>query len=121
MKNKSKRQLQIGEQIKRILAEIFMRDNNFSLPGVHITISEADVSADIKNAKIFVNIFGKINDRSILIGELNKKAAVYLRTKLAKQLTTRYVPALFFILDNAIEKGNEMDKILKKESENFDD
>ena len=51
--NKTQRQLQIGENIKRILTDIFIRNDITTAKNSYITITEADVSPDAKNAKIF--------------------------------------------------------------------
>ena len=53
---KSQRQLQIGENIKRIMSEIFLQEDFSVIMSNVITIIEADVSPDAKNVKIFVNI-----------------------------------------------------------------
>lgn len=115
--SKSQRQLQIGEQIKRILAEIFLQDNKFSLPGVYITIAQADISPDAKNAKIFINIFGQCNSKKI-IDELNQ-IAPYLRSKLAKNINLRYTPELSFILDDTSSEVSKIEDLLNKEAKKF--
>ena len=51
---KSQRQLQIGENIKRILSEIFLRDDVAMYPGSIITVLEADVSPDAKNIRVYI-------------------------------------------------------------------
>ena len=51
---KSQRQLQIGENIKRIMSEIFLQEDFSVMMNNVITILEADVSPDAKNVKIFV-------------------------------------------------------------------
>jgi ribosome-binding factor A len=115
---KSQRQLQIGEQIKRILAEIFMQDSKLSLPGIYLTIAQADISPDAKNAKIFINIFGKCDEAKI-IKELNQ-VAPYLRSRLANKINLRYTPELTFILDNTSKEFNKIENLLEEESKKFD-
>ena len=51
---KSQRQLQVGEQIKRIVASIFLQEDIFVIKGAQVTIARADVSPDMKNARIFL-------------------------------------------------------------------
>ena len=63
---KSQRQLQIGEQIKRILAEIFLQESALTIKNGYITILQADISPDAKNAKIFIDIFGEADRKKIL-------------------------------------------------------
>jgi len=62
---KSQRQLQIGENIKRNMADIFIREGLSNISGSLISIVQADVSPDIKNVKIF-NMYNnqKINTQS---------------------------------------------------------
>ena len=55
---KSQRQLQIGENIKRIMSEIFLQKDFSVIMSNVITILEADVSPDAKNVKIFVDFLG---------------------------------------------------------------
>ena len=116
-RQKSQRQLQLGEQIKRIMAEIFMQDDKFSLPGIYITIAQADVSPDAKNAKIFISIFGKCDSNKI-IGELNQ-ITPYLRNKLANKINLRYTPELLFILDDTSEEVDKIGDLLGKEAIKF--
>lgn len=116
-KQKSQRQLQLGEQIKRIMADIFLQDNKFNLPGVYITIAQADVSPDAKNAKIFINIFGKCDGKKI-IDELNQ-IAPYLRGKLASKINLRYTPELLFVLDDTSKEVSKIEELLEKEGKKF--
>ena len=63
---KSQRQLQIGENIKRIMSEIFLQEDFSVIMNNVITILEADVSPDAKNVKIFFDIFTLIRYLYIL-------------------------------------------------------
>ena len=114
LRTKSQRQLQIGEQIKRILADIFLQDNLLSLKNGYTTILEADISPDAKNAKIFIDILGVDNEEKI-INELNN-AAPYLRNKLANKINLRYTPELIFILDKTAKKVSYIEELLKQEA-----
>ena len=70
---KSQRQLQIGETIKRIISEIFLRDDILTVPGSYITILEADVSPDAKNARIYIDIFGNEPMHEKIVEKLKTK------------------------------------------------
>ena len=58
-KTKSQKQLQIGENYKREMSQIFMQDDMLNFKNCHITILEADVSPDLKNIKFYLDIFGE--------------------------------------------------------------
>ncbi len=114
---KSQRQLQIGEQIKRIIAEIFLQDNVLAIKNGYITILQADISPDAKNAKIFIDIFGEV-DRKKILQDL-KQIAPYLRSKLANKINLRYTPELTFLLDETFKEANRIDDLLNQESKKF--
>jgi ribosome-binding factor A len=113
--NKSQRQLQIGEQTKRILAEIFSQDNLLAKKNVYITILRADVSPDAKNARIFIDIFGQFDQKKIM--KDLKDATSYLRSKLANKINLRYTPELTFILDETHKIASKIDNLLMQESQ----
>ncbi len=114
---KSQRQLQIGEQIKRVLAEIFLQDNLFAIKDGYITILQADVSPDAKNAKIFIDIFGEVDGKKI-IAEL-KQISPYLRGKLSSKLNLRFTPELMFVLDETAGAVSKIEDLLKMEAKKF--
>ncbi len=114
---RSQRQLQIGEQIKRVLAEIFLQDNLFAIKDGYITILQADVSPDAKNAKIFIDIFGKVDGKKIM-AEL-KQISPYLRGKLSGKLNMRFTPELIFVLDETAGVVNKIEDLLKSEAKKF--
>lgn len=115
---KSQRQLQIGENIKRVMSEIFMREGLSSLNGSLVTILEADVSPDVKNVKIFIDIFGNESFHDQIIRKLNEMAT-NLRYKLAKQITFRTVPEIMFVLDKSQSRAYKIESLIAKEAEFF--
>lgn len=115
---KSKRQLQFGESIKRILSEVFLRSDILSFSGSYISILEADVSPDIKNARIFVDIFGNENLHEKIIKKLNENAW-HFRQQLSKQLATKGVPEIIFVLDKTQSNAIKMESLISEESKQF--
>lgn len=112
---KSQRQLQIGENIKRVMSEIFFREDVATIPGSLITILEADVSQDAKNVRIFVDIFGNESMHDEIIEKLNK-AAPHFRYQLAKKITLRLVPEIIFALDKSGTRMSSIESLLNDEA-----
>ncbi len=114
-REKTQRQLKVSEQIKRIIADIFMKEGFSNISGSYITVTQADISPDLKNCKIFVDIFGE--NESKILKELNQ-ASPSFRRLLGRQLKSRSTPELSFFQDqstkNALEISNLIDKELKK-------
>lgn len=122
----SQRQLRVGEEVRHVLAGVFQRGDlhDPELEGVSITVSEVSVSPDLRNATVFVMPLGGVHADDVLAGL--KRAAPFLRTVLAKQMTLRTVPRMRFIIDTAFETAsriNEMfqDPVVRADLEKDDD
>jgi len=115
---KSQRQLQIGENIKRVMSEIFFREDVATIPGTLITILEADVSPDAKSVRIYVDIFGNESMHDEIIEKLNS-AAPHFRYQLAKKVTLRVVPEITFALDNTGTRVQNLESLIAAESKKF--
>lgn len=122
----SQRQLRVGEEVRHVLAGVFQRGDlhDPELEGVSITVSEVSVSPDLRNATVFVMPLGGVHADDVLAGL--KRAAPYLRTMLAKQMTLRTVPRMRFIIDTAFESANRInqmfhDPVVRADLEKQDD
>jgi ribosome-binding factor A len=115
---KSQRQLQIGENIKRLISEIFLREDILTVPGSYITVLEADVSPDAKNAKIFIDIFGNEKLHEKIVEKLNE-AAPHFRYQLAKRITLRVVPEITFVLDKTQAKAMSLEALIEGEAARY--
>ena len=113
MQHKSQRQLQMGENLKRILAEIFLKNNYSSINGNITTILEVSMSPDLKNAKVFIDVFG--NNANHIVEKLNKLVP-NIRHQIAKKLTARTIPELSFVLDETYKNANHIEQLLKQEN-----
>ncbi|MBU6338801.1 MAG: 30S ribosome-binding factor RbfA [Rickettsiales bacterium] len=115
---KSQRQLQIGENIKRNMSEIFLREDILTVPGSYITILEADVSPDAKNVKIFIDIFGNEEVHQKIVDKLNDMVP-FFRHQLAKRVTLRVVPEIIFVLDKTEQNASSIEALIDKEAKKF--
>ena len=122
VKEKSVLQLKIQTKIQHLLLELFSKsdmslgENKFS-----IIITNVDISPDLKNLKVFVeisNLDKKHQDE--VIKNLNTKNIYTIRKLLADKVNLRYVPEVLFILDNSSEKLFKMSKIIEKEKKKFE-
>lgn len=76
-----------------------------------ITVTEVDVSPDLKNAKIFVTALGDKLSTKELVAALNEGAGA-LRHDLSRMMTSRGVPMLTFLYDNNIARAQRIDDII---------
>jgi ribosome-binding factor A len=115
---KSQRQLQVGENIKRVMSEIFIRDDVSSSLRTQITILQADVSPDVRSVKFFVSFFGNDVMHEKIVVKLNERAS-YFRYQLAKKIFLRFTPEVSFVLDKTEKYASGIEALISKESEVF--
>ncbi|MEE2655021.1 MAG: 30S ribosome-binding factor RbfA [Pseudomonadota bacterium] len=112
-RERTQRQLRVGELIRHSLVEILTRDDlrDPNLSGVSITISEVRVSPDLKNATAYIMPLGGRNIPKILAAL--KRAAPYLRRRVGASATMRYMPTLSFVEDRVFDEGEKIATLLR--------
>jgi ribosome-binding factor A len=108
----SQRQLRVGEEIRHVLADLFLRTefHDKALTKEHITISEVRMSPDLKHAVVFATVLGQ-KDITPLLPAL-KKVAPFLRSQIAPRLGLRITPELKFVADEALEQATKINRLL---------
>ena len=81
-----------------------------------VTVTRAEVSADLQHAKVYVSIMGTEKEQSLAMHGL-KSAAGFVQTKVADRLTSRYVPHITFVLDEGVKKSIEIARLIREENE----
>lgn len=96
-----------AEECAQIVREV--KDPRVS--DVWITVMNADVSADLKFAKVYYSVLGECDDRELAKGL--KSAAPFIRSRLAERLNLRITPEITFIRDEGVKHGAEISALLK--------
>jgi ribosome-binding factor A len=112
---KSHRLARVSEVVREVAASTIL----FELkdPRVkNVTVTRAEVSADLQHAKVYVSIMGTEREQQLTMHGL-KSAAGFVQTKLAKQLTTRFVPHVTFVLDEGVKKSIEISRLIHEANE----
>ena len=102
--------LRVNELLKRELSGIIAREISFT--GALVTINQVDVSADLKNAHVFVSVLGPDLGESVISKLASHRAT--LQAELARHVTMKYTPHLIFHLDDSIERGARVIEILQE-------
>jgi ribosome-binding factor A len=92
------------------MAQILRDVKDPRLTGSLVSITAADVSPDLKFAKIYFSVLG--DDKSEVLKAL-KSAAGFFRSELAKRINLRITPQLTFEYDGSMEYGANISSILK--------
>jgi ribosome-binding factor A len=109
----SQRQLRVAEEVRRVLADIFMRTEfrDPDLVDVRVTVTEVRISPDFRHATAFVARLGSSDIAPIL--PALKRVAPFLRTQLSQTLRLRTVPEMHFQPDTALDYAMEVDALLR--------
>ena len=110
----------ISEEVRREVDKIIREDLNDPRISGTFSITRADVTRDLRYAKIFVSVLEE-DKRAPMMAAL-KKAAGFIRHELGQQMLIRYSPELQFVADENIAYGVHIAEVLRKaqESENHD-
>ena len=114
-KQPSQRQRRVNELLRHALAEMMLRDEirDDDLKGVSITVTEVEVSPDLRNARVYVVPLGGDNQEAVL--EALRRHARFLRGELARRVTLKYSPALSFELDTKFDTSDRVEALLRSE------
>jgi len=111
MPKESSRGRKIGDLIQREVAVLVQREIKDPRIGM-VTINEATVSRDLAFSDIYFTVMPSENTETV--EEVLNEASGFLRSQLAKVLSTRTTPKLRFHYDNTIESGARMNRAINK-------
>ncbi len=93
------------ERVQRLLraeiSELIQRKLKDPRIGM-VTITEVNVSPDLKNARVYLSVFGE-NKSETLAGL--RSAAGFIRSELMGVLHLRPMPVFEFVIDESLERG----------------
>lgn len=111
------RTVRIAEQIQRELAhkiQFEMKDPRLGM----VTLNEVKVAKDLGYADIYFTVMGARGESEEEIrtqtSQILNEAAGYLRSELARILTTRITPLLRFHYDATLERGMHLDSLIRQ-------
>ena len=112
---KSHRLARVSEVIREVAASTILF--NLKDPRVkNVTVTRVEVSADLQHTRIFVSVMGTEREQQLTMHGL-KSAAGFVQTKIAAQLTTRFVPHVTFVLDEGVKRSIEISRLLHEAKE----
>ena len=102
----------INQQVKREIGKILQRE--LGDPRLQfVTITKADVSRDLHNAKIYFSVLGGEHEVQSAQNGL-EGAKGMIRRLLGQSMNMRHTPELFFIYDQSIEMSARIEETLKE-------
>ena len=106
----SYRPARVGELIQSELATLLVKE--IKDPRVQLsTVSHVEVSPDLRHARVYISRMGAESEQEDAL-EGFQRASGFIRGRLGKLLTLRYVPKLEFVLDTGIAYGVRISSML---------
>lgn len=105
----------IGEEIRKIIGQMLyegqIKDRHVLGSKSLISVTSVDVVRDLRYAYVYISVLG--NDAQAVLEGLTS-AAGFVRREVGKELKLRYTPEIVFRIDDSIEKGAYLSKLINE-------
>ena len=111
MRKNSIKNTRINGEVQKELSTIIR--NEIKDPRIHpmTSVMAVEVAPDLETCKAYISVLGEKEAKEATIKGL-KSAEGYIRRQLARNLNLRNTPEIRFILDESIEYGVNMSKLI---------
>lgn len=109
----SDRITKISEAVKQEMSLIIKMELKDPRIPEFVSVVSADVTKDLKYAKVYVSVYGTEEEKQGAIEGL-KNASGFVRKEIGSRLNLRNTPEIIFELDNSIERGAYLTDLIDK-------
>ena len=103
----------INDEMQRAVAEIIREVKDPRVSGAFISITGAEVTPDLKYAKIFFSALGVTDaEGKKEIAKGLRSSTGFIRRQIAQKLNLRITPELTFVEDTSIKYGAHISELL---------
>ena len=123
---KGYRQGRLGEEIRKLISEMLLKDlKDPRLDGM-ISISGVDVTRDNSYATCYITVLdtgGELSkeERELDVLEGFESAEGMIRREIGRNMKLRRIPELIFKIDHSMDYGRHIDEVIKTLEYNNDD
>ncbi len=103
----------LAEEIKREVTDMLQVELNDPRICKLTSITDVEVSRDLRYAKVFVSVYGTEQEQSQTLVGL-QSAGGFIRMELGKRIRLRFLPELTFSLDPSIKRGIELTHLISE-------
>jgi ribosome-binding factor A len=111
----TKRQKQVGEQIRRYFSMILMQEGSYVYGSNKlVTVTEVKMTPDLLLAKIYISVYGTENKQEVILEMEDQKQRLRqaLAAKVGKNM--RRLPEIAFFLDETVDEMYRVEQLLNK-------
>lgn len=113
MRKNSIKNTRINGEVQKELSRIISMEVKDPRINPMTSVVSVEVTPDLKFAKVYISVLGDEESKQATKEGL-KKASPFIRSQLAKRLNLRNTPELTFVLDQSIEYGVNMSKMIEE-------
>ena len=110
MRQNSIKNTRINGEVQRELSNI-IRELKDPRVGIMTSVTAVEVTPDLKYCKAYISVLGDDETKAETLAGL-KSAAGFIRRELARTVNLRNTPEIKFIMDESIEYGMRMSKLI---------
>ena len=110
MRKNSIKNTRINGEVQRELSNI-IRELKAPRVGRMTSVTAVEVTPDLKYCKAYISVLGDDETKAETLAGL-KSAAGFIRRELARTVNLRNTPEIKFIMDESIEYGMRMSKLI---------
>ncbi|WP_138205663.1 30S ribosome-binding factor RbfA [Haloimpatiens lingqiaonensis] len=103
----------INEELKREISSIIQNDIKDPRVGTMISVTDVNVTKDLRYAKVYVSIFGEESEKEETL-QILRNSSGFIRGEVGRRVNLRHTPEIILEMDNSIEHGMYIDSLLEK-------
>jgi ribosome-binding factor A len=107
-----RRRQQVGSILRDEISAVVRRQVKDPRVGF-ATITEVEMSPDMRHAKVFVSVLGTQEEQHKTL-EAMESARGFIARQVGPKLRLRYIPQLSFVLDNSMEHAERISRLLNQ-------
>lgn len=111
MRKNSIKNTRINGEVQKELSQLINREIKDPRINPMTSVVAVEVAPDLKHAKVYISVLGDEESQKNTLAGL-KSAAPYMRGQLARTINLRNTPELNFVLDQSIEYGVNMSRLI---------
>lgn len=109
---KNNRLDRVNEELKKTISNVLTFElQNSKVTGM-VSVTKVRITPDFRYAKVYVSLLNSKSNTKTMEGL--KESAGYIRSQIAKTMNLRVTPELSFEIDDSMEYGAKIDKILNE-------
>lgn len=108
----SVRSERVASLIKEEVSTIVQRNFTMEQAGF-LTVTDVEMSADLKNARIYVSVFGDAPRKERTLALLEEQKG-FIRSALGRAIRLKFTPSITFLLDDTLDRVMKIERIINE-------